>query len=338
MEALVETSMSALQTYMDCPRKYMYGDVRGWLPRTASRAMLLGTLYHVGLQMGYEAVREFDSRPHRSDRLTVLANRRRLFRERAIGAVYATETDRDGKALGLTQKDRNLVEDMILYACDQYLMDDLDRIEEIIAVEEPLYVNIGRFSIRCTLDVVARYVGNTEPTLKDHKTGDPTESKAYLAIDWQTRMYYIAARGKWSKAMQFEHRWQGRDVPPGFGHRSLVTETGKTRSAETLQRMQDPTRYVGEAIPTLLTDSQIDAATREVVDVILELEHSYETDRWLRRRVKTGPMACGGCPYFGPCTAELNGENYFPGVGEYIIRGSDEWEALRAGKLALEAK
>jgi hypothetical protein len=335
---VIQTSMSALATYERCPRQYMYSEVRGWLSRTASRAMLIGTVFHAGLEAGYKAVQAYDAK-HPKLTPKLVPGRAMAFREAGMQGLTNATLDRDGKKIDLSTEDRNLVGDMFLYAYDQYLSIDLENIEKVIAAEESIYVQVGRWVVRCTLDLVAKYRDQDDAIVKDHKTGDPTETKDFIGLDWQTGLYYIAARGRYGRPMYFEHVIHDRSVPPGFGHNPLTTATGQKRNKETLERMQDPKKFIAH-VQTPLSDAQIDAYTGELQDIIAEVEHSYAVNRWIRRRIKTGPFSCKSCPYFEPCKAERDGKEVGEGAAAmmYIIKGSEEWQELQAGKLALEVK
>jgi hypothetical protein len=188
---------------------------------------------------------------------------------------------------------------------------------------------------------VVRYFGNADNTIVDHKTGEPQKVASWIYLDTQTPIYYIAAKGKHGQITQFRHQWTQREVPPGFGHRSLQTNTGKDRSKATLASMQDRDKYVG-VVKTELNDEQLTAYTSELIDIIQEIDHCKETGRWLRRSpIKVGPMTCESCPYFEPCVAERMGQ---PPMSEslaatmYVVRDSAEWTAYQTGKIALEVK
>lgn len=334
-QEVIETSMSALDTFSRCRRKYFYQEVLGWIPRVATEPMEMGTLYHASLAAGYRAVREYDRRvmegalKNRTDNDRALA-----FIEAAVLEAGNFEYDRDGKKLQLTSKQRTLVEDMVRYRFQEVGERDLLNIEEVISVEEPFYLQVGRYLIRSTLDAVVKYFDQPSPMIKDHKTGDPEEGKGWIALDVQTREYYVAARGKFGHVTQFSHEFSARDVPPGFGHRSELTDTGRKRSKETLESMKDPKRYIS-AWTTELSDAQLDAALVEIIETIQEIDHCKETGRWTRSRIKVSPMACTKCPYFETCKAELEGKprmtDEFASQG-FLIRGSDEWKEMQANK------
>jgi predicted Zn-ribbon and HTH transcriptional regulator len=342
---VIETSMSAIDTFGRCRRKYLYQEVLGWQPRSATWAMVIGTAFHSALAAGYNAVREYDV--HFIHRTEDRSNNTRAlaFIEAAVKTATSVEFDRDGKKLGLTIGDYELLEDMVRYWFEKVGEADLARIEEIMFVEEPLYVQIGPYLIRCTVDLGFRYIGQPELTLKDHKTGDPEESKAWTLFDTQTSTYYVAATGRY-EVSRFQHSFSDRSVPPGYGHRSLDTETGQKRNKKTLENMCRQERYVADASTdpecvTVLSKHQLAAYTEELVEIIQEIDHAKETGRWTRTKLKVGPMACSKCPYYGPCKSERDGNARMSNElasTMYVIRGSEEWHALQSGNLELEVK
>jgi hypothetical protein len=216
--------------------------------------------------------------------------------------------------------------------------EDLEAVSEIVVVEEPLYIRIGRFLIRNTLDALVRYRETGEMMIRDHKTGDPAASKEWLPLDIQTGCYYVTVRGHYGKPLAFEHTFIAREVPPGFGHRPLTTESGKKRSNTTLESMLDSRRYL-QRVFTPLSNEVLDAYTNEIRDLVLEIEHALERDRWPRTPIKTGPFACSNCAYFDVCKAERSGKEIgFTADIMFITRESEEWRDLESGKLALELK
>jgi hypothetical protein len=100
-----------------------------------------------------------------------------------------------------------------------------------------------------------------------------------------------------------------RQVPPGFGTRSLLTKSGKKSTAS-----QNPADYL-RIHRTSHSDEQL-AAIATTLDVSLYevLQrinvHSVEPDiskLASRTVIKSGGEACNRCPYFAQCSAELVG-------------------------------
>jgi CRISPR/Cas system-associated exonuclease Cas4 (RecB family) len=329
--------MSELSDFDRCRRKYYYNYIRGWVPRSASWSMVIGTAYHAALSAGYRAVQQYDV--WYTGDAWIAEERAAEFLKAACAEAEHVKVDRDGKQLGLTREDRELLDDMIRYWFEQIGKEDLAAIETVLSVEEPAYIQIGNYLIRNTLDLCVKYRDQPDPVIEDHKTGDPEGSKAFLRLDIQTSAYYVAARGKYGRAMFFTHTFQDREVPPGFGHRPLTTASGKERSRKTLEDMSKPTRYIQRTF-TPLNDAVLDAHTQELVDIIQEIDHAKATGRWTRTRIKVGPFACAHCPYFAVCTAERDGQEVGEGAAElqFILRGGEEWKALEEGRTILEVQ
>jgi hypothetical protein len=347
-EAVILTSMSTLDTFARCRKKFDMQELRGWIPRTGSKAMHIGTGYHIAVAEGYKAVREFDVeyKKFRGDPDAwaeqedhASAARSMAFVGAATTAPYRIKHDRDGVTLDLSKEDRELIEDMVAYFWQEMGAADLKTITEILAVEEPVYIQIGRYVIRNTIDLLARVVGEDGPIPFDHKTvGDVKMALNFLARDFQTRSYYSGVRGKYGKVPRFVHTFVNRDVPPGFGHRSELTPTGKTRNAKTLADMREPTRYVRRE-STPLSDSQIDAFEGSLVKMLADIERSITENYFPPSPLKGNFPGCDGCPYAAPCAAEIDGREVGPANAEmlFIVRGSEEWQKLQDDKLAAGA-
>jgi hypothetical protein len=339
--------MSTLDTFQRCRKKYEYSEVRGWNPRSGSRAMEIGTLFHACLAAGYRAVREFDKSYAQfangnwaEGDETASASRGLTFLAAATPAAFSFTHDRNGVALGLTREDRELAEDMVNYFWENMGREDLKQIREVLAVEDPGYIQIGDYLIRATFDLVAFVLDEQYPVIFDHKTvGDVKIALDFLELDFQTRTYYSAARGKYGPIGRFTHTFVNRDVPPGFGHRSLLTATGKKRPEKTLASMQDPNNYLRRS-HTPLSDRQIDAFEAELIALVGEVDRATSAAYFPRTPIRGNYPGCAGCPYKAPCASELDGNEVAPAAVDlmFIVRGSEEWQALRAGKTALEAK
>jgi hypothetical protein len=349
--------MSAFDTFSRCRKKFDYQEVRGWIPRSRSWAMTIGTGFHICLAAGYAAVRDFDAAyrvfaqcedawPEQDPNAS--AARALSFISAATEAAYNAKHDRDGMALGFAKEDHELLEDMVRYFWEHLGAEDLKTIWQILSVEEPAYIQIGDVLIRTTFDLVASVVTNISsegvftletPVVFDHKTvGEDAVQQAlsFLQRDFQTRAYYSSARGKYGKPTRFVHTFVARVVPPGFGHRSLLTPTGKTRSAATLVSMQDVNRYLRRE-STPLSDAQIDAFEGQLVKQVADVERAKIENYFPPSPIKGHYPGCDGCPYEGPCAAEIDGRDVPLAAIDlsYILRGSDDHKALLAGRLEL---
>jgi PD-(D/E)XK nuclease superfamily len=320
---VVETSMSGLSNFQRCRKKWRYAEIMGWIPKSVPTVMEIGTLFHEAMAAGNRSL--VHGAPNGDyDTSNWL--------EAAIHAVYATERDRNGMPLHLDQGQRENIEDMVRFTFENWLREDIRNWKQILVIEEPAYIQIGRYLIRNTFDIAVSYKGEggegLEDVVLDFKTcDDPTDSKGWIPLDFQTRSYPLAARGRWGRPFRFKHIFQSRDVPPGFGHRPLTTETGKTRNKAALERMQEPARYI-QVTETAFTNEQLDHFERKLVGIVMEAEHARVSNSYPETPIKMGPFACEQCPYHAPCTFEMDGgaETFQPLL--YIEKGSEEWLAL----------
>lgn len=340
---MILTSQSALADFKRCRKLYDFKEIRGWTPRSGNWAMSIGTGYHLCVAAGYNAVREFDAafKSAFSDKwvetdANASAARSLAWLSAATAAAYKISHDRDGLLLTLSKEDRELIEDMVCYFWEHMGAADLKTLTEILFIEEPVYIQIGEFVIRCTLDLVASEHNNPLPVLFDHKTvGDVKLGLGFLDLDFQLKTYFSAARGRFAGIDRFVHTFVNREVPPGFGHRSLLTESGKTRSKATLESMQDPSKYLRRA-HTPLANAQIDAHEQNLVRMIRDIERAKVENYFPSSPLKGNFPGCEGCPFRAPCVAEDDGREVGAINLSYIVRGTEEWEQLRAGKIALE--
>ncbi len=203
---------------------------------------------------------------------------------------------------------REAVWDSFLYYYEHEARnDDWD---ELISVEEPIYMIVGfnqmpLLKIRCTLDLHAKKGGRHY--LVDHKTtGDVEQNLEFLALDIQPRVYALTLRNLLEQEVTVCMNYVSRDVPPGFGHRSLLTDTGQKRNPDTLAKMQRKERYLQRKWLTY-SDQQYDEQQRELVRDAMMIELETKTEIWPRRIVKMGGMSCASCAYFELCKSELDG-------------------------------
>jgi hypothetical protein len=299
--------------------------------------MVMGTAFHLKVSAGFEAVKNFDTYDRASKGVRNDNNRAMTFLDAAL--AEEPEFDRDGRKLGLDQGDYELLEDMVRFWFQTVGEAFLKQIETIIAVEEPHYMTIGRHHIRFTPDLVAKLYFNDHPTVVDLKTGKPQKGLDWVQLDTQFATYTVGIAGIYGGIDQFIHSFQDRDVPPGFGHRSELTDTGKPRKSDVLARMQEPTQYCSE-VKTPITPAEVQAYTIDLIETLQDIDASYATNRWPRREaIKIPPMDCEGCWFFAPCRAERMGQpplTQDQARAKYLVRGTPEWEAVQEGKRALE--
>jgi hypothetical protein len=295
---VLDTSMSQLDTWSRCDRRYMYRYVRGLVPVGASDAMIWGTLFHRAAQEYYRSIQ--------SGLTEASAN---VNVHWIIDNTTKVENQYHGDSeITLSQEQRETMHDCWDYYYQQTA--SKDEWDEIVKVEDPIFLVIGYngqpvLRIRSTLDMIARKNGKL--VVVDHKTtGDVEQSVEFLALDFQVREYPLAVRAYYEEDPIVCYNMIAREVPPGFGRRPLTTDTGRKRNADTLANMQRPERYLRREWLSF-SEAQHNSFQLNLVQIALALQFEGNAGIWPRRIVKMGGMACSGCPYFAICTAELDG-------------------------------
>jgi hypothetical protein len=274
----------------------MYRYVRGLVPIGVNAIMQWGTLWHAAAQRYYRA----------------LKHGKQVALERALDlietcAVVKNENHGD-TIITLDAGQRTTMADTFRFYYDVYASKDVW--DEIVSVEESIhlvirYKNEPAMRIRCTIDLLARKNGRL--VVVDHKTtGDVKQNLQFLSLDLQARIYPLAVVRWLGQDVDFCYNMIARDVPPGYGHRPLETETGKKRNAATLANMQRTDQYLRREWITY-SPQQYASFERTLVQNALVIEFETETGIWPRRVVKMGGMACDKCDYFAICSAELAG-------------------------------
>lgn len=295
---LLDTSMTQLDTWSRCDRRYYYRFVQGLVPIGSTDALEWGNLWHLALQTYYRGIQQgLTEASAMSNAHWVIANTK----------VVENKTYGDTK-ITLDEKSIESMHDVLDYYYQETMSkDDWD---EIVKVEDPIYLVIGYqgnpvLRIRSTIDLLARK--NKRLVLVDHKsTGDVEQNVTFLGLDFQVHEYPLSVRAYYEEDPIFCYNMMARDVPPGFGHRPLTTETGRKRDPETLRSMQNPAKYLRREWITY-NEQQYNAFQITLVQTALAIQFEGNSGIWPRRVVKMGGMSCDRCPYFEPCKAELDG-------------------------------
>lgn len=293
-----EMSMSWIDTWSRCDRRFMYRYVRGLVPKATSTNMVWGTFFHRIAQEYYRSIRNHAREDAALHNAQMIAERCTLVENKYHGD---TKIDFDTPT-------REKVWDTFLYYYENQARHD--EWDEILEVEESAYIVVGMnnvplLKIRSTFDLHAKK--NGQHYIVDHKTtGDVEQNVEFLALDLQPRHYVLTARNLYQEPITMCMNYIARDVPPGFGHRPLETETGQKRSASTLANLQRKERYLQRKWLSY-SNEQLDEHQRELVRTAMMIELEKQTEIWPRRIVKMGGMSCSTCPYFALCCAELNG-------------------------------
>lgn len=298
---MFDTSASQLELWSRCDRRFYYRYVQGLVPISTPENMVWGTFWHRIIQEYYRAVKD---------------GKREDAAMRAAQSIAENTTLIENKIHGNTvidfdQAKREAIWDTILYYYDQVArMDDWD---EIVSVEDQLYFVVGYqgnpvMRVRTTMDLIARKDGRLCPV--DHKTtGEVQKSVAYLALDLQVKIYMLTCWAYYEEDPRFCYNMVSREVPPGFGHRSLKTATGQDRPAAKLKEMQNVERYLARKWISK-SEKEFAAIQRDLVKKALMIQFSAGSGLWERRIVKMGGMACESCPYFAICGAEFEGQKF----------------------------
>lgn len=294
----LECSMTHIDTWHRCDRRYMYRYIWGLIPKAASENLIWGTFFHRIAQEYYRSIRAHAREHDAVYNAQLIAERCRLVENKYHG---------DTK-IEFDMEKREKIFDTFRYYYDNVARHD--EWDEILEVEESAYLvvgfnNVPLLKIRSTFDLHAKKGG--QHYIIDHKTtGDVEQNVEFLALDIQPRHYVLTARNLYQVPFTMCMNYIARDVPPGFGHRPLETESGQKRSASTLASMQRKERYLQRKWLSY-SDEQLDEHQRELVRTAMMIELEKQMDSWPRRIVKIGAQACTQCPYFALCGAELNG-------------------------------
>ena len=298
---IFDTSASQLEMWSRCDRRFYYRYVQGFVPISVPENMVWGTFWHRIIQEYYRAIQKGLREDTALHAAQLIAEQCTLVENKLHG----------GTQVHFDAEKRERIWDTIRYYYDQVArMDDWD---EIVAVEESIYFVVGYqgnpvMRIRSTMDLVARKDGRLCPV--DHKTtGDVQKSLAFLAMDLQVKIYMLTAFAFYEQDPYFCYNMVARDVPPGFGHRSLLTETGRKRSPETLEKMQRPENYLHREWISK-SEREYGAIQRDLVKKALMIHFAGNSGMWERRIVKMGGMSCETCPYFAICAAEFEGQKF----------------------------
>ncbi|MDE2098117.1 MAG: PD-(D/E)XK nuclease family protein [Patescibacteria group bacterium] len=294
-----ELSMSMLDRFARCPRKWMYRYKMGLVPKSLPEYIPIGSAFHAAVAQLY---RDWKSLGRQPTPALTLAN---------IGLnAWLSENV-------LPTEHVALVQDMVAY----WWQNEGSQLEqdyaEILSVEEPLpllvtYTAPGgesrQVSMRCTPDLLARRSDTGRLVLVDHKTvGKIGDSLDFLAIDFQLRSYALSVLKKYGEAPEVDYNLIRRELPPDFTRSDgskpySLTPTGKksTRSTDT----QD---YV-QRVRQVFTPKQLEAFEVELGNLVSDLADAWAKQRFRRSVIKGASLGCATCDYRSACTRELDGE------------------------------
>lgn len=280
-----ELSMSALETFQRCRRKFYYRYVLGLIPKETPEYMAIGSAFHAGVAGGY---REYASRKH------FVEIAQQAFRE------WLNTDD----ARGFNPDDRGLVEDMIKYWWEhEGITQDYS---EIVSVEEHLPYQIpgtDRY-IRCTPDLLARRSDSGRLVLTDHKTvGGVNEALAFLPLDFQLRLYTLQTWRRYGELPEIDYNMVRRELPPDFMRADGQMPYALTPTGKPSKRSADPKDYIRRERQTF-TEKQLLTFEKQLLAIVNDVDGE---DDYTRTVIKNGATACSGCKYLTQCTRELDG-------------------------------
>lgn len=315
---LKPTSSSELGAFKSCAKSYDYRYNKMLVPKNANKNMAIGTLYHQGQAAGYTALQTAMATP------ALMWDKDELFLTAALREVMRPDPrDRDNLPLGLDPDDVQATWDMVLYNWQH--AGRFDEIEEILGIEEQIFIEVGGRPVRGTIDLRVRIAGQME--IWDHKTtGDITLDQTHLPLDLQTHLYYLGAWKHYGLAYRFIHSFQRRfDFvsdqrvgPPNWERQDGTRPYLLTKSGKAATRSDDPNDYV-RRVPTPLSERQLVAFERGLEERLQLLRYHELTNIWPRNDSKMG-FGCGACPYYSICTNEADGREVNPALFDMLFQ------------------
>jgi hypothetical protein len=310
----------SLTTFARCPRKWHYRYNLGLVPKNEPAYITLGNLVHEGFAHGYSAAK-----------LTVpqhLGNGPSFVYNSAYEAIWASNIG--------TVEQRALAADLLLYWNDH----NTQRWSDILSVEHTYFTKLvtgagpsesgdgittksghstteqrvveqSTWAVPATPDLVARDLDGII-VIVDHKTkGSIKDSLGFMPIDPQLRRYAAAIYAEYGEIPEVQFNILRSTLPPDFERRDGTRPYALTKTGRDSTRTTKVDDYL--ATPRLVfTKKQIEATNRELQDELADLEQANETQRFTRRIISGGIWGCEGCPYFGPCAREFDGNKLDP--------------------------
>lgn len=278
----------------------MYRYVKKIVPKTMGTALATGIFWHKCAAAGYFAIRDGDGDWLRA----------------AIKESYtANPVDRDGIELGLDVEQVQAMRDMLEYYWEN--TGRFDQFREIYIIDEERYFDFGGWTIRITIDLAALTHDNRF-MLTDHKTSsDIASDLAFLPLDLQTHLYYLGAnRVLERRPDEFIHNFVRRfdfastqmTGPPEWRRTHLGLDEQpylKTHGGKLATRSNDVNDYLQRS-RTPLTEKQLKAFESELSSQ-LAVARYHAISGVYPRRAQKGNMGCSNCAYYGPCSAEMDG-------------------------------
>lgn len=324
----IHITRSQMQDCNRCERKFRYrheDEVEPTFPM-GTIAMRLGTLGHYGLQAGYEWMKAEQSAGniscHTKDGVES------QFIDVALEAMAklitaGTYLYRDQEQqLGLdpeAHKDEiRSIGDSVQYYVRQQIWDDFNRYKILateIPFEYPYFTHNGENVVFSgVFDVLMQDMSHTRnvAVVKDHKfLGDVKSAAASMPLNIQMLSYEslcwrelgsINSNGGYDD-VEVIYNMIRKEVPPGFGHRSALTPTGKKSTAST-----NPQDYLQRVSLWHSAKEREIIESNFLIPMMREVIATREKEGILMPRIiSTGGEACTNCDFFARCKANVVG-------------------------------
>lgn len=247
---------SDIRTAQRCMKRFEYSFVRGWQPRVEPSSWREGTWIHEWLKYRYLTLKG-ESPPEPAPPEDPI-DLERYTNARAVVDYYWMEVGQH------------------------------DQFDEIISVEQPTDVQVGRHVVRATFDLVVRQDGRI--VVYDHKTTSSIpETLSFLQVDTQVLTYLLCVFKTYGEEADFVYNVIRRKVPPS---------DPKSRAS------RNPVDYL-KRIRIWKSSDELRVYEKELVGFLDRLE---QETHFYRSPIKNGGDACSFCPYLAVCAAELSGQ------------------------------
>lgn len=318
----IRITRSMMQDRNRCERKYNYKWIEEIGPMFASGSVSMrqGTLAHYGLQAGYEYLKKqqsFDlsiAKDHLESSFIDEALKAMADMIASGIAIYRGEEQPIGLDPQTHFEEIRAVGDSVQYYTRHKVWDDFNRYK-ILATEIPFDHKYTTYNgedviFSGVIDLLMQDMTHEKNVLvvADHKTvGDVNSTMAFLPLDVQMLSYESLA---WREAIQMGYddvevvyNMIRREVPPGFGHRSALTASGKLSTAS-----KNPDDYLKRGS---LWHSPKEREAIESNFLIPMLSQAAEARHYkgplIPTVIRTGGEACFNCDFFARCKANIIG-------------------------------
>lgn len=291
-------AQSSLAHIGRCPRKWYYAVERGLQQRGSAKPMMIGTLFHLTMAAGNQAVgEELAAGVPPSEAFTGSA-----FLDAARPAVWGARDDRNGYPLLADPADRTLAMEMVELYFEH--IGSKRRYAALLGADDPVVIECEGMRIRCTLDAAWRTTSGSHD-VEEYKTiATLPQSTDFLSLNFQRQAYHYAAVQMYGAGGQVLYMFQRREVPPGFGSRPLrMNKNGSVAKNNASQDRDDYMRQV--AVPK--SPEAIARFERNVREKKAAVRMYRASGVWPRVPIMSGNESCDKCPYFKLCDAEANG-------------------------------